>query len=285
MVLVIAALFILSGCARNTDANGITLPEKVIYLTTPFKDMMKEGFLTAVLVWPLAQAINLFYKWIGSSTLAIILVTVIYNILILPMSIKTTASTQKMQMLQPELTKIQAKYEGRTDDAARMAQAQEMQALYNKYGVNPLGSLITPLLQFPILICMYYAVQRADAVCNGTIAGLPMSTTPADAAKSLKTGWPIVIIFAMMLIFQVLSVKVPTWLAERARKNKKGYKAYADNGNANSTQNNMMLLTTSLMVGLLGFKWPVAMSLYWLLNSVINVVKTAMIQQRFNKDE
>ena len=48
-----------------------------------------------------------------------------------------------MQLIQPELEKIQRKYEGRDDDTSKMRQAAEMQALYKKYFPNGAGSIFT----------------------------------------------------------------------------------------------------------------------------------------------
>ena len=243
--------------------------------------MMNEGFISALLVWPLAQAINLVNSWTGSAILSVALVTLLFNVITLPFTIKSTVQMQKMQEINPKLQEIQAKYEGRTDDQSRMAQAQEMQQLYNKYNLNPLGSIVTPLLQFPILIAMYYAVQRADAVVSGTAFGMPLSTTPRAAAANISQGWPLVLIFALMIISQFMSTKISMWLAEKKRKSARNYKAYADKGNRQSSQQNVMTISLLAMVGVLGFGWPIAMSVYWLINSVINILKTVYVQKRY----
>lgn len=279
VLLVLISLFVLSGCQRNVDANGITLAEKVIKLDTPWSAMLDESFFTAILVYPLAQVVNFIGKF-STPFFGVVITTILYNVLVLPLSIKSTAQTQKMQMLQPEMQKIQEKYAGKDDERSRMMQAQELQAIYNKYNLNPLGSLIMPFLQFPILIAMYYAVQRADIVVNGTFAGIPLATTPADAMKSIATGWPIVVIFVLMAISQLLSSKIPQWAAEFKRKKDKNYRAYKDTAAPNS-QANMMIYVMVGMVVLIGLRWPAAMSVYWLINSVINVVKTVFIQWRY----
>ncbi len=281
VMLLILGLMVLTGCQRNVDTNGVTLPEKVIYLNTPWKAMMNEGFISALLVWPLAQAINLVYSWTGISILAVAIVTLVFNLVTLPFTIKSTVQMQKMQEINPKLQEIQAKYEGKTDDNSKLAQAQEMQALYNKYDLNPLGTIATPLLQFPILIAMYYAVQRADAVVSGTAFGMPLSTTPRAAVANFSQGWPLVVIFALMVVSQFVSSKISMWLADKKRKSSRKYKAYADKGNPQSSQQNLMTIMLLGMVAVLGFGWPIAMSVYWLINSVINVLKTLYVQKRY----
>lgn len=279
MLMAVVSLFVLSGCQRNVDENGITLAEKIISLSTPWKTMLDESFFTAILVYPLAQVVNFVGKY-TTPFLGVVITTLLYNIVILPLSVKTTIQTQQMQMIQPELMKIQEKYEGKDDERSKMQQAQEMQNLYAKYNMNPLGSLITPFLQFPILIAMYYAVQRADVVVNGMFAGLPLATTPAAAFQNISVGWPIVVVFVLMAISQFLSSKIPVWAAQFKRKNSKDYRAYKDTNSTNS-QTNMMMLVMVGMVVFIGLRWPAAMSVYWLINSIINVVKTVYIQWRY----
>lgn len=291
LLIALCSLLMLSGCQRNTDANGHTLLERVIFLNettidgqtygpTTFREAMeKDSFFSALLVWPLSQAIN----WVANYTgvfFAIIIVTLVYNVLILPLSVKSTVSTQKLQMLQPDVARIQDKYVGKDDPDSRAKMGSELQQLYAKNHINPLGSLITPFLQFPILIAMYYAVQRSYAVCYGTFANIELITTPWDGFKTFSKSWPICLIFILMLVTQFLSSKVPGWLAQKSKEKKKGYKAYADNKGANK-QGEFMQLTLILMVGLLGIKWPTAMSVYWLINSVINIGKTIYIQKRY----
>ncbi len=279
VLMAMISLFVLAGCQRNVDANGVTLPEKVISLLTPWKDMLDESFFTAILVYPLSQLVNFIGKY-TTPFIGVAATTIIFNILVLPLSIKTTVQTQQMQMIQPEMQKIQEKYAGKDDEHSKLQQAQEMQNLYNKYNMNPLGSILMPFLQFPILIAMYYAVQRADVVVNGKFAGVPLSTTPAAAFKSISTGWPIVVVFVLMAISQLLSSKIPTWAAEYKRKHSKDYRSYKDKPAANS-QANMMIYGMVGMVILIGLRWPAAMSVYWLINSIINVVKTIYIQWRY----
>jgi len=281
LVMLVVGLFILSGCQRNTNADGSTMAEKIIYLETPWKQMFEnEDFFTALIVYPLSQAINFVSQYTGVA-LAVAIVAILYNVITLPLSIKSTVSSQKMQLLQPEMARIQEKYAGRNDQQAQLMQSQEIQQLYAKQGINPIGSLVTPFLQFPVLIAMYYAVQRANAVCTGTIFGIDLSTTPKTAFGNIATYWPIVVIFIFMVITQFLATKIPSWLAQNSRKKQKGYKAYAQKDDTASKTTNMMSYSMLAMVALIGLNWPTAMSVYWLINSVINVAKTTYIQKRY----
>ena len=284
IIVLLIMIAVLAGCQRNTDQSGVTLPEKIIYLSTPWKDMLNESFFAAIFVYPLAQSVNFIGTKLNSSFLGIVITTLLFNIITLSFTVKSTVSAQKIQMLQPELNKIQVKYEGRDDENARMLQAQEMQALYAKHGVNPLGSLVTPMLQIPIMISMFYAVQRADVVCNGSFLGFPLSMKPSEAFKDLTNGWPIAILFVLMAISQFLSSKIPQMLAEKKKKEAKNYRAYKEQGQQ-AVNSNMTMYSMIAMVVLLGLNWPVAMTVYWLVSSLANIVKTIYIQKRYIDNE
>ena len=96
-VLLIAVLLVLlAGCTQTTGADGRTLPEKIIYTTTTFKDVLaKESWFTAIFVYPIAQGINFLTPFVGVVA-AVILLTLAVNLIILPISINATAGQQKM---------------------------------------------------------------------------------------------------------------------------------------------------------------------------------------------
>ncbi len=150
----IALAFVLTGCSTSTE---------LITLDTTFSEAMNDGFLSAFITYPLSQAIN----WLTPRTgifLAITIVTIVINAIVLAFTFKSSVAMQKMQEIQPELQKIQAKYEGRQDEMSQQRMAMEMQQVYNKYGINPLGSLAATFIQFPLLIGMYNAVRRSHPV-------------------------------------------------------------------------------------------------------------------------
>jgi len=99
-------------------------------------------------------ALTGFYALIPSYGLAIILLTLAVRIILLPLSIKQTKSMREMQRIQPEVKKIQAKHKG-----DRQKMNEEMMALYKEHGVNPFGGCAPLLLQFPVLIGLFYVVR------------------------------------------------------------------------------------------------------------------------------
>lgn len=91
--------------------------------------------------------------------LAIILFTIVVNLLMLPLTIKQQKFAKLSAKITPETQAIQAKYKGKQDQASMMAQNQEIQAVYAKYGVSPSGSCVQLLIQMPILFSLYRVIQ------------------------------------------------------------------------------------------------------------------------------
>lgn len=264
-------LFVLSGCSNSSE---------LISLETPISDVTNDGILTVILTWPLAQAIN----WISSKLgvfWGIALVTLALNVIILLLTFKSNVAMQKMQELQPELQKIQLKYEGRTDQASQQRMAMEMQNLYKKYGVNPMGQLAVVFLQWPVLISMYAAVRRSAAVATGTFMGASLDMTPSEAFTN--KAWPLIVIFVLMIVFQFISVALPRWLQiSRGKKEAdKHHKHYEKPAN----QNAMMTYGMVIFIAIIMVSWPTALSLYYLIYSSINIIKTLVIDKMTHKEE
>lgn len=95
--------------------------------------------------------------------LAIILFTIIVNILMLPLTIKQQKFAKLSAKMNPEIQAIQAKYKGKKDNDSMMAQNQEIQNLYAKYGVSPTGSCMYLLIQMPILFALYRVIDSMPA--------------------------------------------------------------------------------------------------------------------------
>ena len=96
-----------------------------------------EGLFSAIFVFPLAKLI----AWLTPMTnvgVALIIVTLLVNALALLLTFNDNVDMQKMQMIQPELQRIQKKYEGKDDQNSKMRAATEMQNVYKKYDIHPL---------------------------------------------------------------------------------------------------------------------------------------------------
>ncbi|MCI7607037.1 MAG: membrane protein insertase YidC [Spirochaetales bacterium] len=99
--------------------------------------------------------LEMFYFIIPNYGVAIILLTILTKLILIPLSKKGTESTAKMSALQPKLQEIQTKYK---DDPE--AQNAAMAKLYKEEGINPMGSCLPMLIQFPIFIGLYGLLNK-----------------------------------------------------------------------------------------------------------------------------
>src|SRR5918999_3953495 len=104
---------------------------------------------------PFATGLAAFYSLIPVYGIAIILLTIAVRLLLLPLSIKQTRSQREMQRIMPEVKAIQKKHKG---DRQKINEAT--MALYKEHGVNPLGGCLPLLMQFPVLIALYYVISK-----------------------------------------------------------------------------------------------------------------------------
>lgn len=96
--------------------------------------------------------------------LAIILFTIVVNVLMLPLTLKQQKFSKLSAKMNPELQAIQAKYKDKKgDNNAMMAMNQETQAVYAKYGVSPTGGCGQLLIQMPILFALYRVIYSMPA--------------------------------------------------------------------------------------------------------------------------
>jgi YidC/Oxa1 family membrane protein insertase len=109
----------------------------------------------------LAKPLFLILQWMTTSFVknygwAIVLLTVLINIAMFPLKMANLKSMRKMQLLQPEMAKINEKYKGISMSDPRASQKQqETMDLYKKHGVNPMGGCIPMLIQLPFLYAFY----------------------------------------------------------------------------------------------------------------------------------
>jgi YidC/Oxa1 family membrane protein insertase len=264
---------VLTGCTIPTDPETKEIIQ--ITPTTTFRHIMEtENWFSAILVWPMAQFLNKMSP-IVSVAGAIALLTILVNAVLMVFTLRSTVASQQMQLLQPEMEKIQRKYEGKDDDASKMKQAQEMQALYKKYNVNPFSMILVTFLQFPIIISMYQAVQRSSAVRTGTFFGLSLSQTILDGLKAGQWGY--LGIFIVMGVCQYASMMLPQYLAKKKAEEEaaKHHKKPPENKNPNKMMQYYMLV----MILVFGLMWPAAMSIYWTIYSLVTILKTLLTQK------
>ena len=202
LILVAVALFIAVACMAGptgspgasgspapTPTNPAAVPLAPAQPTDPFN-------LISWLFTPLFQAffivLVLLDKATGNIAIAIVLMTLLLRIVLIPIFRRQTVSTKRSQLLAPELREIQKRYKG---DRLKAQEAQKQ--LYAERGINPLAGCLPALLQILLLIPMYsvfsqglqnYNPQAMLDVFGFRIIDLQCSATPIidEATKLIK---------------------------------------------------------------------------------------------------
>ena len=104
-------------------------------------------------------------------TLSIIGLVLVIRAALIPVFVKQIKAQRGMQLLQPDLKKLQDKYKGKTDQLSRQAMAQEQMAMYKKHGTNPFSACLPMLIQMPFFFALF-------TVLSGI-------TTAADSGKGI----------------------------------------------------------------------------------------------------
>ena len=125
-------------------------------LLTPY-DGAILGPIAKFLGWIMNGIYDLMYNTFGIENvgLSIIILTIVIYTLLLPFTVKQQKFSKLMQKMQPEIKEIQEKYKNKKDQESQMAMSQEMQYIYDKYGVSPMGSCWQMLIQMPIWLALF----------------------------------------------------------------------------------------------------------------------------------
>ena len=258
----------------------------------------KVGFLSGLLVYPIGWLIDTFtvgmMKGVGqgwAQLLAILFVTIIVRSLMLLATFKQTTSSTKMQELQPEIAKIQAKYpNSNTNNYEKQRLAQETQALYKKHKINPFTSIIVMIVQFPVFICVWGAMQGSAQLSSGSVLNLNLSTS----ISSVVTNWanwsnPVgtglltaIILFLLMSGAQAVAMLLPQWM-QKAKKKKI---AKLGRNPAQKENDNKMKWFTYIMLAMIifmGFSLVSALGVYWFVGALFSIGQTLITHVIMNR--
>ena len=260
----------------DTDTKAVVLPK------TTWKDAWNQGLLYGLFVYPMAWLVNLFVTWFGSTGWAqigaIIVVTILLKLAILALTFKSQKGTQKMQDVQPEILKIQAKYGPNPTPENRQRMSMEVMSVYQKYGVKPLAPFASILITFPVFIAMYRAVMYLAVLRTGNIGGVTLGNNLSSYfLEKDNLAFPATliaaIIFVLMAASQIASMKLPQ-LLNKSRMTRE----------AKQQQKQMGMMTNVMMIMILvmGFMMPVTMSIYWVASAIVGMVQSVIMHKLNN---
>ena len=190
---------------------------------------------------------------------AIIGLTVIVRLLLLPLAIKQTRSMRAMQKLQPKVKKLQKKYKVDRDllkkdpeqyKKKKQKLNEETMALYREEGVNPASGCLPLLLQAPIFIALFRVLQDEQFT---ELASAPFYfvTSQVDGlgAEVSAAGWPGWLLIVLMAATMFVSQR-----QMMARNQADG---------AQATQQKVMMYVMPVFLGAISFNFPLGVLLYW----------------------
>lgn len=134
----------------------LLLTKSSTFLIGPIASLL--GYIMSAIYW-LQDKIGL-----ANIGLCIILFTIVIYMILTPLTIQQQKFSRLSARMNPELQAIQKKYKGKNQDQASMAKMnEETQAVYAKYGVNPMGSCVQLIIQMPILFALYQVIWNIPA--------------------------------------------------------------------------------------------------------------------------
>lgn len=194
--------------------------------------------------------------------LAIIILTIIVRLVLLPLTIRQTRSTKAMQSLQPKLQELQKKYAKNQQKLQ-----QEMIKLYREAGVSPLGCLWPMLIQLPIWIALYQSIMQALAATPENLLSLSQHLYPWAAVSQavplnehflwLRMSRPDLFIAILVGVTMWVQQKMVTPPAMDPRQ---------------QSMNSMMTLMMPLMFSLFALSFPSGLALYWTISNIIGII-------------
>ncbi len=110
--------------------------------------------IDTILTW-IGQALRWVESWSGSYMVALLLFSLVVEIIFLPFDIKQQKNQIKQAKLRPKEMAIRNKYKGRDDQATRQKMQMEIQEFYQKENFNPMGGCLPLLIQLPIIMALY----------------------------------------------------------------------------------------------------------------------------------
>lgn len=220
------------------------------------------------------------YRSLG---LGIILLTLIIRLILLIPSQKALKSQKRMQEIQPKIQEIQNKYKGNQERIAL-----ETMALWKGAKVNPLGSCLPILLQFPVLIALYYTVR--EVAMGGSVYNLYAFQADFDFT-SIDTMFLGVLdlatknLIALPVIVGLLQF-IQMKLTFSLRKPKQKVEQKPANGMPDmQTMNKTMTYTMPLMIAFFTASLPAGVGLYWGVSTLFGIGQTMVVNREKDAEQ
>ena len=259
---------------------------------------------------------GLGYIFPNNFALLMFLLTLVVNLLMLPLTIKTQRSTAKQQMLRPKLDNLKKKYGENMSQQDKMQYQQEMQELYQKENVSMAGGCLPTLIRLPFLLAVYRVVQSPLTYIFGLEGDLIKKLAKAVSVKT--TGYYEMTVFSKLAentkymtaelwenisswkftffgidlketpqfsfnFAEITADQLKLWIIPLLAFGAQMLTSYVSlslQKKANPDQPNMagMMLTMPLVSLVFAFSLPAAVGLYWAMSSFVSGILQTIVQ-------
>lgn len=228
----------------------------------------KEGLWDNIFIKPLAWLILKLGYLVKNFGLSVILVGIIIRLILYPVTKKSAMQSENLKKAQPELQKLEKKYENKANDQqAMMQKSQEMMAIYKKYNISLFSGCIIAFIQLPLFIAFLEAINRTPAIFEGKFLGLELGTTPLFALSGGKIYY--IILPILVLVVTYFSFKL------------NGTQA-TDDSNPAAASTKMMMNVMIIVITISSFQLSTAIGLYWITSSLFTVVQNLLVKRSGN---
>lgn len=209
---------------------------------------------------PLRAVLDFFHGIGFTWGWAIVMLTLVVRLILLPLFVKQYKSARRMQEVAPQMKELQRKYKGN-----KKKLQEEMMAFYKENDVNPFGSCLPLLLQAPVFIALYYTLRSQD-FSDGTDVSF-MYVIP-DVSKLLtEIGWAVIPLIVVYAVSQLISSEL--------------------SATANMSKNQrwlMRLLPIGIVFFIFQFPVPAGLVIYWATTNLWTAGQQLVLKRRIEAD-
>lgn len=218
--------------------------------------------------------------------IAIIVLTLSVKILLFFPTQHALEGQKKMQMLQPKIEALKTKYKG---DHKKIH--EETMKLWREHNINPFQSVLPMLIQFPVLIGLFYVIRDASdfALSRHLLYGMydSLSWQFGTSFLGLDLLRPNILVMPILLVvMQFLQMKLSFSIQKRKKKkqdvidvSEHDKEKFIAAASAQDMQQKMMLYGLPLMIGFFAFKFPAAVSLYWGVSTIFGIGQQLVVNK------
>jgi YidC/Oxa1 family membrane protein insertase len=219
-----------------------------------------DGIWSTFIVKPLAWLIIQFGNIFKNYGVGLIITSLLIRLVSLPITKKTAQQSELMKEAKPALDRLEQKYAGKTDRDSMMKKSNEMTMIYKKYNINPISGCIYALIQIPLFIGFFEAINRVPAIFEGRLFGLQLGTTITTA---LSKG------YFLYLILTII-VGLTTYYSFKLN----------SASNPDNQQAKMMSRVMVIMIIVMSFFMTSALNIYWVTTNLFTVVQNLIIKKK-----